>query len=132
MQSPAEVAQTFLTRWAEDPAGTMAAMVTPDIVYTLNVTPEAIQIGGETVGWDAVNAKMTGIREVFDYLVYKPRILVPTRKVRAQHLRSPSSGRCCGRAVWVPIARAVGRQLDPVAAGSYARRWASSPVSTAG
>ena len=75
MQSPAEVTQTFLTRWAEDPAGTMATMVAPDIVYTLNVTPEAIQIGGETVGWDAVNAKMTGIREVFDYLVYKPRIL---------------------------------------------------------
>ena len=75
MQSPAEVAQAFLTRWAEDPAGTMATMVAPDIVYTLNVTPEAMQLGGETVGWEAVNAKMMGIREVFDYLVYKPRIL---------------------------------------------------------
>jgi len=85
MQSPAEVTETFLTRWATDPAGTMADMVARDIVYSLNVTPEAVQIGGETVGWDAVNAKMMGIREVFDYLVYKPRILgVDGDKVRAR------------------------------------------------
>ena len=85
MQSPAEVTQTFLTRWADDPAGTMATMVARDIVYTLNVTPDAVPIGGETVGWDAVNAKMMGIREVFDYLVYKPRILsADGDKVRAR------------------------------------------------
>ena len=85
MQSPAEVTQNFLTRWADDPAGTMATMVARDIVYTLNVTPDAVPIGGETVGWDAVNAKMMGIREVFDYLVYKPRILsADGDKVRAR------------------------------------------------
>ncbi len=85
MNSPAEIVQTFLTRWAEDPAGTMATMVAPDIVYTLNVMPEAILLGGETVGWDAVNAKMMGIREVFDYLVYIPRILgADGQKVRAR------------------------------------------------
>ena len=85
MPSPAEVTQTFLTRWADDPAGTMATMVARDIVYTLNVTPDAVPIGGETVGWDAVNAKMMGIREVFDYLVYKPRILsADGDKVRAR------------------------------------------------
>ena len=75
MTTPTEVTETFLKRWADDPAGTMAEMVAPDIVYTLNVSPDAVQIGGETVGWDAVNAKMMGIREVFDYLVYIPRIL---------------------------------------------------------
>lgn len=85
MPSPTEVTQTFLTRWADDPAGTMATMVARDIVYTLNVTPDAVPIGGETVGWDAVNAKMMGIREVFDYLVYKPRILsADGDKVRAR------------------------------------------------
>jgi ketosteroid isomerase-like protein len=85
MQSPAEVTQAFLTTWADDPAGAMATMVAPDIVYTLNVTPEAVQIGGETVGWDAVNAKMMGIRDVFDYLIYIPRILgVDGQQVRAR------------------------------------------------
>jgi len=63
----------------------MAAMVARDIVYSLNVTPDAVQIGGETVGWDAVNAKMMGIREVFDYLVYRPRIYgAQGDKVRAR------------------------------------------------
>ena len=85
MQSRAEVTETFLKRWADDPAGTMATMVAPDIVYTLNVMPEAILLGGETVGWEAVNAKMMGIREVFDYLIYIPRILgVEGDKVRAR------------------------------------------------
>lgn len=75
MQSAHEVAQTFLNRWADDPAGAMETMVARDIVYTLNVSPEVMQLGGETIGWDAVNAKMMAIRDVFDYLVYKPRIL---------------------------------------------------------
>lgn len=74
MQSPYEITQTFLKRWADDPAGAMATMVAPDIVYTLNVSPHAMGLGGETIGWDAVNAKMMAIRDVFDYLVYKPRI----------------------------------------------------------
>ncbi len=96
MQSPAEVTQAFLTRWADDPAGTMATMVAPDIVYTLNVTPEVMQLGGETIGWEAVNAKMMGIRDVFDYLVYKPRIFgVAGDQVRARIeliLRHKTSG----------------------------------------
>jgi ketosteroid isomerase-like protein len=96
MQSPAEVTQAFLTRWADDPAGTMATMVAPDIVYTLNVTPEVMQLGGETIGWEAVNAKMMGIRDVFDYLVYKPRIFgVVGDRVRARIeliLRHKTSG----------------------------------------
>ena len=50
-------------------------MVSSDVVYTLNVSPDAIQLGGETRGWDAVNAMMLGIREVFDYSVYRPVML---------------------------------------------------------
>jgi ketosteroid isomerase-like protein len=84
MQSPHDIAYTFLHRWQDDPAGAMG-MVAPDIVYTLNVSPEALSLGGETVGWDAVNGLMMGIREVFDYLVYKPRILsVEGDKVRSR------------------------------------------------
>lgn len=57
----------------------------PDIIYTLNVDPETHQLGGETVGWEAVNAMMLGIRDVFDYLVYRPRILgVEGNKVRVR------------------------------------------------
>jgi ketosteroid isomerase-like protein len=83
--SPEETVETFLIRWAADPAGAMADMVARDIVYTLNVSPDAIQIGGETVGWDAVNAKMMAIRDVFDYLVFKPRIYgVRGDKVRSR------------------------------------------------
>jgi ketosteroid isomerase-like protein len=52
----------------------MASFVATNVVYTLNVSPDALSLGGETCGWDAVNAKMMGIREVFDYLVFKPRI----------------------------------------------------------
>ena len=74
MQSPHDIAHTFLHRWQDDPAGAMG-MVAPDIVYTLNVSPESLSLGGETVGWDAVNELMLGIRNVFDYLVYKPWIL---------------------------------------------------------
>lgn len=80
-----ETAELFLQRWAGDPAGTMTDMVAQDIVYTLNVSPDAIQLGGATEGWDAVNAKMMGIRQVFDYLFYQPRILgVDGDRVRAQ------------------------------------------------
>lgn len=74
MRSPQEITQTFFATWATDPVAGMA-MVTRDIVYTLNVSPDALQLGGETAGWDAVNAMMLGIRDVFDYLVYKPRFL---------------------------------------------------------
>jgi ketosteroid isomerase-like protein len=84
MLSPREVTQTFLKRWADDPAGAMASMVARDIIYTLNVSPDFLLLGGETIGWDAVNAKMMGIRELFDYLVYKPRIMgVAGDQVRA-------------------------------------------------
>jgi ketosteroid isomerase-like protein len=74
MQTPADFVQTFLDRWADDPVGAMG-MVSPRIVYTLNVDPGALLIGGETVGWDAVNAMMLAIRSVFDYLVYRPRVV---------------------------------------------------------
>lgn len=74
MRSPREVAEAHYCRWAENPAGAMKD-VAPDIVYSLNVSPDALQLGGETVGWDAVNALMLGIREVFDYLIYIPRIM---------------------------------------------------------
>ena len=74
MQTPRDLVQTVLNRWADDPAGAMG-MVAPDIVYTLNVDPDALQIGGETVGWDAVKDMMLNIRNVFDYLVYRPQIV---------------------------------------------------------
>ncbi len=47
----------------------------PDVVYSLNVSPDALQLGGETVGWDAVNSMMLAIRDVFDYLIYILRIM---------------------------------------------------------
>lgn len=53
----------------------MADMVARDIVYTLNVDPGTLMLGGEFTGWDTVNARMMGIREVFEYLIYIPRIL---------------------------------------------------------
>ena len=37
--------------------------------------PDALRIGGETVGREAVTAMMLEIRDVFDYLVYRPRIM---------------------------------------------------------
>jgi ketosteroid isomerase-like protein len=73
MCSPRDRVQAFLEQWADDPEGAMG-MVSPDIAYTLNVDPEALQIGGETAGWNAVNAMMLSIRNVFEYLVYRPRI----------------------------------------------------------
>jgi len=85
MTAPLVVAERFLRRWAEDPAGTMVDMVARDIVYTLNVDPGALMIGGEISGWDAVNARMIGIREVFDYLIYIPRMLgADGERARAQ------------------------------------------------
>ena len=84
MQSPYDLINEHLHRWAEDPSGCMMK-VAPDIVYRLNVSPDALPLGGETVGWDAVNAIMLGIRDVFDYLVYNPRILsVEGNVVRAR------------------------------------------------
>jgi ketosteroid isomerase-like protein len=74
MRSPIEVAEAHYGRWAADPAGAMAD-TTPDVVYTLNVSPDALQLGGETVGREAVTAMMLAIREVFEYLVYKPRVM---------------------------------------------------------
>lgn len=74
MRSALEVAEMLLGHWRDDPAGCMRTYIAPDIVYTLNVSPEALMLGGETRGWDAVNAKLLGIREAFEYLVYKPRI----------------------------------------------------------
>jgi ketosteroid isomerase-like protein len=85
MRSALEVTETLLGRWRDDPAGCMSAFVAPDVVYTLNVDPHALLLGGETRGWDAVNAKMLGIREVFDYLVFKPRIFaIRGNEVRAR------------------------------------------------
>jgi ketosteroid isomerase-like protein len=85
MRSALEVTETLLGRWRVDPGGCMASFVATDVVYTLNVSPDALPLGGETRGWDAVNAKMLGIREVFDYLVYKPRIFaVRGNEVRAR------------------------------------------------
>lgn len=74
MRTPLEVTEALLSKWQADPAGCMAAYVAPDIVYTLNVSPDALLLGGETRGRDSVTAKMLGIREQFDYLVFKPRI----------------------------------------------------------
>jgi len=74
MRTPLEVTEAVLGRWRDDPAGCMAAYVHPDVIYTLNVSPDALLLGGETHGRDAVTAKMLGIRDQFDYLVYKPRV----------------------------------------------------------
>lgn len=84
MRSPLEITETLLWRWRDDPAGCMATFIDRDIVYTLNVSPDALILGGETCGWDAVNAKMMGMREVFDYLVYRPRVLA----VRGEEVRA--------------------------------------------
>lgn len=84
MRTALEVTETLLWRWREDPAGCMKEFVAPDVVYTLNVSPEALLLGGETRGWDAVNAKMLGIREVFEYLVFRPRIFA----VRGDEVRA--------------------------------------------
>ncbi|WP_072396589.1 nuclear transport factor 2 family protein [Hyphomicrobium sp. CS1GBMeth3] len=85
MQSPHDVVHALLHQWAADPAGAMKTKVAPDVVYTLNVSPDALPLGGETVGWDAVNEILLGIRKIFDYLVYKPRILsVDGNVVRAR------------------------------------------------
>ena len=83
MRSPLEITETLLWRWRDDPAGCMK-LVGPEIVYSLNVSPDALMLGGETRGWDAVYAKMMGIREVFDYLVYRPRVLA----VRGEEVRA--------------------------------------------
>jgi ketosteroid isomerase-like protein len=74
MQSALEIAESLLWRWRDDPAGCMATLVAPDVVYTLNVSPDALVLGGETRGWDAVNEKMLGIRKVFEYLVFRPLV----------------------------------------------------------
>lgn len=85
MRSALEITETLLGRWRDDPAGCMRAFIAPDIVYTLNVSPDVLMLGGETRGWDAVNAKLLGIREAFDYLVYRPRIFaVQGNVVRAR------------------------------------------------
>lgn len=63
----------------------MRTLVAPDVVYNLNVSREALPLGGETSGWEAVNEILLGIRKLFDYLVYKPRILtVEDNIVRAR------------------------------------------------
>lgn len=74
MQAPRDVVQAMFERWEADPVSAMR-MVAPDVVYSLNVSPEVLLLGGETVGWHAVNKLMLDIREVFDYLVFRPRIL---------------------------------------------------------
>jgi ketosteroid isomerase-like protein len=74
-QQAVEVAQAYLDRWPDDFAGAMRDLLASDIVYCLNVDREALHIGGETVGWSAVNAKMLELRAMFDYLVFRPRLL---------------------------------------------------------
>lgn len=84
-QSSYEVVHALLHQWASDPAGAMRTLVAPDVVYNLNVSREALPLGGETSGWEAVNEILLGIRKLFDYLVYKPRILtVEDNIVRAR------------------------------------------------
>ena len=75
MQSPHDLVRALLDQWPDDPAGAMRTKVAPDIVYTLNVSPDALPLGGATEGWDAVNDVLLGIRKVFDYLVYRGRIV---------------------------------------------------------
>ncbi len=85
MRSALATVEALLGKWRVDPAGCMRAFVAPHIVYTLNVSPDLHALGGETSGWDAVNAKMLGIREHFEYLVYRPRIFtVQGNQVRAR------------------------------------------------
>lgn len=84
-RSSYNVVHSLLHQWASDPAGAMKTWVGPDVIYSLNVSPDALPLGGETVGWDAVNEILLGIRELFEYLVYKPRILtVEDNIVRAR------------------------------------------------
>ena len=74
MPTPLEITEALLSRWRVDPSGCMDAFTDPDIVYTLNVSPDALLLGGETRGREVVRAKMLAIREQFDYLVYRPRV----------------------------------------------------------
>jgi len=85
MNSALEIVEALLARWRDDPAGCMDKYIARDIVYLLNVSAELHRLGGETVGWDAVRAKMLGIRDEFDYVVYRPRIFgVRGNTVRAR------------------------------------------------
>lgn len=95
MRTPLEVTETLLSKWQADPAGCMAAYAHPDIVYTLNVSPDLLLLGGETRGREGVTAKMLGIREQFDYLVFKPRIFsvigdVVRTRIEFVYLHRPS------------------------------------------
>jgi ketosteroid isomerase-like protein len=74
MHSIEQLANLFLDRWAKDPAGAML-MVSPDIVYTLNVSRQMLAVGGETTGWPAVNYKMLSLRRLFEYCRYRPQVL---------------------------------------------------------
>lgn len=74
MDDTRAVVERFSGLWEQHYQQAMT-MVAPDIVYRLNVDSEAMPLGGETIGWDAVNAIMMRSREVFEYLVYRPRIL---------------------------------------------------------
>lgn len=95
MQDTRAIVERFTGLWEQRYLDAMT-MVAPDIVYSLNVDNAAVPLGGETVGWDAVNAAMTRGREVFDYLVYRPRILTvegETARLRTElMLRHRASG----------------------------------------
>lgn len=85
MRSALKIVETLLGSWRDDPAGCMATLMAPDIVYTLNVSSQALPLGGETRGLEAVSAKLLGVRTVFDYLIYRPRVLgVQGEEVRAR------------------------------------------------
>lgn len=85
MRSALKIVETLLGSWRDDPAGCMATLMAPDVVYTLNVSSQALPLGGETRGLEAVSAKLLGVRVVFDYLIYRPCVLgVHGEEVRAR------------------------------------------------
>ena len=71
---PVELVQSFASRWQHDHVNAMT-LVSPSVVYRLNVAHDTLPIGGEMVGAESIYAQMMSVRAIFDYLVYKPRIL---------------------------------------------------------
>lgn len=69
--STVEVVRAFVSAWAEGDIDAAMSVVSEDAAYELHISNEVLPLGGETRGRANIEKALIGVREQFEYLLYR-------------------------------------------------------------
>lgn len=86
MLTAEEVVRRFNAYWIAGDIEAAIQFVAEDCVYALYISDEVLPFGGETRGRDNIKAAFRMMRDQFEYVLYRPKILKVDRDMVRQRV----------------------------------------------